>query len=162
MNNTTTERDAARVRMFPPGVPLLTILAGLGLDRVRPIDIDALLGTPARYWVGGAIIVAAIATLGAPAVRLQRRSGQSENPWKPTTSIVERGPYRFSRNPMYLQLLVATLGAAVMLMNAWIVLLIPVAMWVLVQFVILPEERYLEGKFGEGYLAYKRRVRRWI
>lgn len=148
--------------MFPPGVPLLAILAGLALDRVWPIDIDALLGTPARYWVGGAIIVAANLALGAPAVILQRRSGQSENPWKPTTSIVERGPYRFSRNPMYLQLLVATLGAAVMFMNAWIALLIPVAMWVLVQLVIIPEERYLEDKFGDGYRAYKRRVRRWI
>jgi protein-S-isoprenylcysteine O-methyltransferase Ste14 len=162
MKETTTERDAARVRMFPPGVPVLAVFAGIALDRVWPIDIGGLLGAPARYWVGGAIIVAANLVLGMPAVIRMRRSGQSENPWKPTTSIVDRGPYRFSRNPMYLQLLLATFGAAVMLMNAWIALLIPVAMWVLVRMVIRPEEAYLERKFGESYLSYKRRVRRWI
>jgi protein-S-isoprenylcysteine O-methyltransferase Ste14 len=81
------QRDAAAVRIFPPAVPLFTILLGIGLNRVWPIDSGFALGTPERYWVGGAIVM---------------------------------------------------------------------------RFAILPEEAYLERKFGDTYLTYKRRVRRWL
>ena len=94
-------------------------------------------------------------------VALFRRSGQSENPWKPTPQTVDRGPFRITRNPMYLQILVC-IGVAVSLMNGWILALTPLCRWVLVRFAILPEEAYLERKFGQTYLAYKRRVRRWL
>jgi protein-S-isoprenylcysteine O-methyltransferase Ste14 len=100
--------------------------------------------------------------LGGWSVALMRRSGQSENPWKPTTEIIERGPYRFTRNPMYLQMVVACVGVAVALGNVWILLLAPVCAWALQVLAILPEEEYLERKFGEQYLAYKKRVRRWL
>jgi Phospholipid methyltransferase len=79
-----------------------------------------------------------------------------------TTEIVEGGPFRISRNPMYLQMVLICIGVAVMLMNVWILLLVPVCAWVLYKFAILPEETYLQSKFGEVYLAYKRRVRRWL
>lgn len=155
------EADAARVRIFPPGVPLLVIGAGIGLERVWPIWSGAL-PTPARYWIGGAIAAGAILGLGLWSVVLFRRSGQSENPWKPTPAVVERGPFRFTRNPMYLQMLLVCVGAAVALSNAWILLLVPFGGWALQRFAILPEEAYLERKFGETYLRYKRRVRRWL
>jgi protein-S-isoprenylcysteine O-methyltransferase Ste14 len=63
---------------------------------------------------------------------------------------------------MYLQMVLACLGVAVMLMNGWIVILTPIAAWLLQRLAIAPEEAYLEGRFGEAYLAYKRRVRRWL
>ena len=153
-------RDAAAVRVFPPAVPLLTILLGLGLDRLWPLPLGV--PPPARYWIGGAIVVAAILGLGLQSVILLRRSGQSENPWKPTTEIVNRGPYRFTRNPMYLQMVLGCIGFAILLANVWILLLTPVCAWALQQLAILPEESYLERKFGADYLAYKRRVRRWL
>ena len=156
------ERDAAAVRIFPPGVPLFAILLGVGLQRVWPIDLGFVIPAPERYWLGGAIVLLAILGLGFPAVVLFRRRGQSENPWKPTPFVEERGPFRFTRNPMYLQMVVACVGFAVMLMNAWILLLTPIGAWLLQRFAILPEEAYLERKFGEPYLAYKRRVRRWL
>jgi protein-S-isoprenylcysteine O-methyltransferase Ste14 len=53
-------------------------------------------------------------------------------------------------------------GVAILLMNVWILLLTPLTVWVLQRYAILPEEEYLERKFGETYLAYKRRVRRWL
>ena len=156
------ERDAAAVYIFPPAVPLLAILLGVGLNRLWPFGVGLALPAPARYRVGGAIVVGAILGLGLWPVVLLRRSGQSENPWRPTTSIVERGPYRLTRNPMYLQMVLVCIGAAVMLANWWIVALTPIAAWALQRFAIRPEERYLERKFGGAYVAYKRRVRRWL
>jgi protein-S-isoprenylcysteine O-methyltransferase Ste14 len=157
-----TPRDAAAVRVFPPGVPLLTILAGIVLNHLWPIDLGFAFPRPERYWVGGLIVAGAILGLGFWSMLLFRRTGQNENPWKPTPQIVERGPFRFTRNPMYLQMVLVCIGFGVILMNAWILALTPVSAWVLQRFAILPEEAYLERKFGDSYLAYKVRVRRWL
>jgi protein-S-isoprenylcysteine O-methyltransferase Ste14 len=156
------ERDAAAVRVFPPAVPVLTILLGVALQRVWPIQVDLGIAPAARYWVGGLIVGGAILGLGLWSVVLFRRSGQDENPWKPTPQIVERGPFRITRNPMYLQMIIVCIGMAVMLANAWILLLTPLGGWVLQRFAIRPEEAYLERKFGDKYLAYRGRVRRWL
>ena len=154
--------DAAAVRVFPPAVPLLTILLGVGLNRVCPFKLKLKLSTLFRHGVGGAIIGIAVFGLGLYPVILLRRSGQSENPWTPTTEIVTRGPFRFTRNPLYLQMVLGCMGFAVMLRNMWILLLTPLAAWTLQRLAILPEEAYLERKFGDSYRAYKRRVRRWL
>lgn len=156
------QKDAAAVRVFPPAVPLATILLGVGLGRVWPVDLSAVLPTPERYWIGGLIVAGAFFGLGLWSVVLFRRSGQHENPWKPTTRVVERGPFRITRNPMYLQMVVGCVGFAILLANIWILILTPLGGWVLQRFAILPEEEYLGRKFGEPYLAYKRRVRRWL
>jgi protein-S-isoprenylcysteine O-methyltransferase Ste14 len=157
-----SRHDAAAVRVFPPALPVLTVLIGVGLNRLLPIHPGFELGTPERYWVGGAIVAGAILSLGLWSVLLLRRSGQSENPWKPTTHIIRSGPFRVTRNPMYLQMVLVCIGLAVALMNVWILALTPICAWLLQALAIIPEERYLEGKFGEPYLEYKRRVRRWI
>ena len=154
--------DHAPVRVFPPAVPLIVIFLGVLLNRLWPIDAGFNLATPARYWIGGIIVVGAIATLGLWPVILFKRSGEDPNPWKPSFRIVQQGPYRFTRNPMYLQLLLVCVGFAVMLANVWILLLAPVAAFVLQRYAIIPEEEYLERRFGEEYVAYSRRVRRWL
>jgi protein-S-isoprenylcysteine O-methyltransferase Ste14 len=156
-----TESDAAAVRVFPPGVPLATIAAGLALDRLWPIGALPL-PAPERYWIGGLLVAGSILGLGLWSVLLFRRSGQDENPWKPTPAIVERGPFRVTRNPMYLQMVLACVGVALMLASPWILALTPACAWLLHRFAILPEEAYLERKFGDAYRAYKRRVRRWL
>lgn len=155
-------RDAAAVRVFPPGVPLVTILLGVVLNRLWPIELGFEFPRPANYWIGGAIVVGAILGLGWRSVTRFHRTGQSENPWKPTTEIVTTGPFRFTRNPMYLQLVLVCIGFSIILTNIWILLFTPLCAWVLQRFAILPEEAYLERKFGETYLAYKRGVRRWL
>ncbi|MEZ5064019.1 MAG: isoprenylcysteine carboxylmethyltransferase family protein [bacterium] len=159
--------DRARVRVFPPGVPLLAVLLGGWLQRVWPLRIGPLpfvpeLPTPARSGIGWGIVVASVLLIGLPAVRRMRGSGQSENPWKPTTSIVETGPYRYTRNPMYLQMLLVCLGCAIVFANPWIALLTPLAGACLEILAIRPEEAYLERKFGDEYRRYRSRVRRWI
>lgn len=159
---TAQQRDAAAVRVFPPGVPLATVLAGVGLDYLWPVGLGFARPAPANYWIGGVIVAGAFLGLGLWSVILFRRSGQNENPWKPTPRIVDRGPFRITRNPMYLQMVLVCVGLAVVLWNAWILILTPLCAWVLDKYAIRAEEVYLERKFGDAYLAYKSRVRRWL
>lgn len=160
--NENTGKDAAAVRFPPPFVPLILVLAGVGLDWLWPVDPGFAMPAIWRYVIGGAIIVGGIAVLiGWPFV-LFRRTGQDPEPWKPTPEIVEEGPYRFTRNPMYLQMVIGCIGFAVLLWNVWILLLTPVCALILQKIAIEHEEAYLEAKFGQPYLDYKARVRRWL
>ena len=161
MNN-EEPKDRAKVRLFPPGVPVITILIGVGLQRLWPLDFGFSLPAPERYWAGGVLVVGSLLGLGLWSVMLFRRSGQSVSPWKGTPEILERGPFRITRNPMYLQMVLACLGFSVILSNLWILALTPVCALILQTSSILPEEAYLERKFGQPYLDYKRRVRRWL
>jgi protein-S-isoprenylcysteine O-methyltransferase Ste14 len=84
------------------------------------------------------------------------------NPYKATTSIVQRGPFRLTRNPMYLSL-VLLMAATAFLANAFsFVIMILIFMITIDRGVIRPEEIYLEKKFGGEYTAYKTKVRRWL
>ena len=159
---TEDEKDAARVKFFPPAIPVATILLALALNVIFPIELAVRLPAPLLYWVGGAVAVGSVVCLGAWSVLIMRRSGQSENPWKPTTSIIERGPFRITRNPMYLQMVLVCIGVAIALMNIWLFMLTPLCAWLLQRTAIIPEERYLEVKFGDAYLDYKSRVPRWL
>jgi protein-S-isoprenylcysteine O-methyltransferase Ste14 len=153
--------DAADVRLFPPAVPVVTILAGVALKRVWPVDVGITLPAAWRLALGGAIVGGALIVLGL-CLLIFHRGGQSVIPWKPTVQIVDRGPFRLSRNPMYVLLILICIGFAVMLTNLWILALTPLAVWALQRFAIIPEEEYLEQKFGDAYVSYKQRVRRWI
>jgi protein-S-isoprenylcysteine O-methyltransferase Ste14 len=81
---------------------------------------------------------------------------------RPTTTIVEKGPYRFTRNPMYLAMSCAYLGLALVLNNLWALVLLPFVVLVVDRFVIRREESYLTAKFGDPYREYCARVRRWL
>ncbi|KGN31697.1 isoprenylcysteine carboxyl methyltransferase [Knoellia sinensis KCTC 19936] len=156
------DRDAARVRFPPPLLPLAAVLIGVALQRWAPIDLGFDVAPVARYIVGGGLVVLAFLTLAIPASRAFHRTGQSDIPWTPTPEIVEGGPFRFTRNPMYLTMLLACVGFAILLFNPWILLLTPLVALGLYVAAIRPEEEYLEAKFGDAYLAYKGRVRRWL
>ena len=156
------KNNAAKVRFFPPGIPLLAILVGSIMQWRAPINIGYALAAPERYYVGGTLAIGAILILGLWPVVLFRKGGQNENPWKPTPSIEVNGPYRFTRNPMYLQMLLVCIGAAIAFQNYWILLLTPLVTWALYVCAIKPEEAYLEEKFGQAYLSYKARVHRWL
>ena len=81
---------------------------------------------------------------------------------KPVSSLVQEGPFHYSRNPGYLSLTMIYAGIAVLRNALWAILLLPLALYVIQREVIEREERYLERTFGEEYLAYKARVRRWV
>ena len=156
------EKDGAAVRFPPPLLPLATILLGVGLERLWPLAAELTLAVPERYWIGGLVVAASLFVLGLWPVVMFRRSGQSELPWRPTPLVLEDGPYRFTRNPMYLMMVMVCIGVAIILSNSWILLLTPFCAWSLYYFAIAPEEAYLERKFGEPYRRYKTRVRRWL
>jgi len=113
--------------------------------------------------LGIGIVLFIIAPLLAiPAIWRMKAAGTNVHPSEPTTTIVRGGPYRFTRNPMYLALTLLQIGVAFVLNDA-ITFLFAAALALTLHFgVILREERYLEAKFGEEYLALKRSVRRWI
>jgi protein-S-isoprenylcysteine O-methyltransferase Ste14 len=153
--------DGAAVRLFPPLVPLAAVLAGFGLSRLWPLETGLRTAVPWLSTVGNGVVVAAVA-LAVWALFLVHRSGQDPTPWKPTPEIIEAGPYRFSRNPMYLALVLLCFGSALHRADLWVLAMTPLAGWVLQRWVIVPEETYLEAKFGDRYRSYRRRVRRWI
>lgn len=156
------KHDSAAVRIFPPAIPVLIIAIGIGLQCIWPVDLGIEIAKPLHYWLGGIVVVLALVALGGWSVFLLRRDGQSENPWKPTFRIIERGPFRISRNPMYLQMVMVCFGIGLALMNWWLLLLTPACGWLLQRLAIIPEERYLRQKFGDAYHAYTKRVRRWL
>lgn len=154
--------DAAEVKFFPPGIPVIAILFGVVLEWFLPLANHFPIEPSVRVVIGVSLAVASVLLLGVWSVVLMRSGGQSENPWKPTTHVEEHGPYRFTRNPMYLQMVLVCTAVGIALANWWILALVPGVWWALYTLVIRHEERYLETKFGESYLSYKRRVRRWI
>ena len=114
-------------------------------------------------WVGPAIMVSAF-LLDLDSLFIFRRNHTTVNPLHPeqTRVLVTSGLYRFSRNPMYLGLLIVLAGWSVYLGNLAALALLPVFALVISCWQIRPEERVLEQKFGDEYLAYKRSVRRWL
>lgn len=142
----------------PPLVFLLAILVGAGLEQPWPLAILRS-GIPVLL---GAALLAAGAALFFVSTRSFAAVGTPVPGNEPTTAIVRDGPYRYSRNPIYLAFILLQLGAAACLNSLWIVATLLPAI-ALIGLVVIPrEERYLEAQFGAEYLAYKAAVRRWI
>ena len=152
-------KDGADVVILPP--LLFVILIGLGefLHAMAPLAFASRFGPRVAI---GAVVMAAGVPLMLGAFSLFKRTGQDANPRTATPSITRDGPYRFTRNPMYIAGGLLQLGLGIVRGNGWIVLLLIPGFLVMSYGVILREEAYLERKFGEDYLAYKRSVRRWL
>lgn len=143
---------------FPPGISILALLLSWGLGKVWPREIS----WPAwSRWLGVAVFILAFG-LSVWSVRTFRSHGTVVKPTGDTTEVVTSGPFKYTRNPMYLSLIVIYLGGMLLFRLPWaLVLLVP--LFLALHFgIILPEEKYLESKFGDDYIAYKRRTRRWL
>jgi protein-S-isoprenylcysteine O-methyltransferase Ste14 len=149
--------DVPGVLAPPPLIFLLPLLAGLILERIAPSPFQV---RPWWRWVG--IAVLGLSLMIVSALRAFRRARTRPEPWKPTTALVVDGPYRFSRNPMYVGFALAYVGVSLSLYAVWPLLMLPAVLMVTQRFVIEREERYLSQKFGDEYRAYVRRVRRWL
>jgi protein-S-isoprenylcysteine O-methyltransferase Ste14 len=154
----TDEPDNPGIRVPSPPVYLLALFLGLLLDRKAHVPFLArgvarVLGWPL---VGGGI------ALAAWFVRTMRGVDTTIRIDKPVSSLVQNGPFRYSRNPGYVALAMIYTGIAVLRNALWAILLLPLVVYVIQREVIEREERYLERTFGEEYLAYKARVRRWV
>jgi protein-S-isoprenylcysteine O-methyltransferase Ste14 len=154
----TSSPDHSGVAVPPPLLYAIPLAAGLLLHRAHPIVL-----MPRGVAVPlGLLLVALGLGLGGFAMASFLRARTSPIPVKPTTAIVETGPYRLTRNPMYVGLAALYLGITLWVDSLWPILFLPVVLFTIQRFVIAREERYLEGKFGDQYRGYKARVRRWL
>jgi protein-S-isoprenylcysteine O-methyltransferase Ste14 len=159
MRTTHAKHGGADVHVPPPLVFLAAILVGVALQHVVPIALD--LSRAARWAAGGVLLVAGLAFAGS-AARLFRRTGQDPAPWKPSPSLVASGPYRFSRNPMYVGMTALTVGIGLALGNPWVAGLAAIALTVVHYTAVVREERYLAEKFGDDYARLRTKVRRYL
>jgi protein-S-isoprenylcysteine O-methyltransferase Ste14 len=141
----------------PPLIYGVPLLVGLLLDRWFPWPL-----VPERVTLPLGLVLVLLGFIAVPAVLAFRKARTHPEPWKPTKALVTVGPYRFSRNPMYVGMTLLYLGTTIWQNTGWPLLALPVVMAVIDLGVIRREERYLEGLFGDAYRAYRERVRRWI
>jgi protein-S-isoprenylcysteine O-methyltransferase Ste14 len=142
----------------PPLVVLASLLVGAVLTVPWPLSfVPQVLRLP----VGG-LLVAMAAALFSYSIKQFRMAGTPVPGNKPTTAIVRSGPYRFSRNPIYLAFFALQLGLAVLVNNLWLVATLIPTVAIIAVVVVPREERYLTGRFGVEYLKYKASVRRWL
>ncbi len=155
-----TDDDSARVKFPPPFAFLGTLLAGIALARFLG-QPELPLGHHFERGLGSLAIVAGVGIM-LSAVGLFRRAGTDPKPWKTATALVTDGVYRWTRNPMYLGMVLTYAGIAIWL-DSLVTLLLLIPLTIVIQKeVIEREEAYMAAKFGERYLAYKAQVRRWI
>ena len=154
----TDERDNPGINVPPPLIYVAPLILGLVLDRRRhfpflPRGMARALGL--ALLGGGAV-------LNAWFLRTIRKADVPIRTDKPVPRLTTEGPFRYSRNPSYLALAVIYTAIAVLRNSLWAMLLLPLVVMVMQREVIGREERYLERTFGEEYLAYKGKVRRWV
>ena len=151
--------DTAQVIIRPPLAWGLAVIAGLALNWLVPLPFLPV-DLPAG-WLGAMVFILALA-LVAWAIVTITRAGSNVPTNLPTTTIVASGPYRFTRNPIYLGMFLGLIGLAIAFDNLWLLMmLVPFAL-VIRYGVVAREETYLERKFGDVYRRYRARVRRWL
>lgn len=149
------------VRFPPPLVYVLPFFASFLLNnRIEFLIVGS--GAGARQLTAGTVMMAAGFLLMAWGLIVFIRSRTAILPFHSARTLVIVPPYTFTRNPMYLGLLIAYLGGTLATNWAWPIVFLPLVIGVMNGFVIAREERYLRAEFGASYADYCRRVRRWI
>jgi protein-S-isoprenylcysteine O-methyltransferase Ste14 len=150
--------DTSGIRVPPPLYFVAGFLVGVALELMFPTSWPPFgIRLAATLLAGVAWLV-----LDGAAMVLFRRAETSMVPMNPTTALVTSGPYRFTRNPMYLGMAFLYVALAFALGVIWALAILPAVVVIVDRFVIAREEPYLERKFGQAYRDYKARVRRWL
>lgn len=150
--------DTAGVAAPPPLLFVAGLGAGLLIDRARPAP--RLPGVAGRS-VGLPLLAAGVLLI-AWAVRTMHQAGTPAPPYQPTVAVVIEGPFRFTRNPIYLGMTLCYLGITLLLNRLWALALLPAVLAALHRGVVAREEAYLEQRFGEPYRRYYQGVPRWL
>jgi protein-S-isoprenylcysteine O-methyltransferase Ste14 len=151
--------DAPAYRMWPP--------VALGVPLVAGLVITAAFGDPATFAgyptrMAGTVLVVAFLLWNGWTLSVMASHRTSILPGGATSVVLQSGPFRLSRNPLYVGLIALDAGLALLTGSFWALLFLPVGIAALLWGAIRPEERYLAGKFGAEYAAYRARVRRWL
>jgi len=152
------DKKGAAVKFPPPAIFASCILLGAGLQYLRPVG----LGIPESIEIFGYLLVLFGITIVIHVAATFRRAGTAIEPWKPTTSVVTTGFYAWSRNPIYAGFCLINIGIGIASNSIWIFVSFIPAAFLLYHVAIAKEEAYLAEKFGEEYLTYKNKVRRWV
>jgi protein-S-isoprenylcysteine O-methyltransferase Ste14 len=142
----------------PPLIFAVPLAVGILLNLKFPIRFLPRNVAP----IPGILLIGTAVTLISQAFPRMRRAGTNVDPTKPATVLVTEGPFKYTRNPLYLSLTLFYIGIATLVNTIWAILLLPIVLYVINRGVIDREERYLKRKFGEQYTQYTQRVRRWI
>ena len=157
---TVPNKDGAKVRFPPPLVFLGAIVLGVIVQH-KAMPLSLVFARWLRL-AAAVLILACGVSLVASARILFKRTGQNPIPWKPTPELILQGPYRFTRNPMYVGVTLFVIGLGLAVNNLWISLFAAPALLVVHFIAVLPEERYLGAKFGESYQSFLAQVRRYL
>lgn len=141
----------------PPIVFLSAILLGIVLNHAWPLPF-----VPSTLGLLGPFVTLCAVLLFVLSLREFRAAGTSVRGTERTTTIVRAGPYRFSRNPIYLSFILLALGLSVWLNDLWLLVTLVPAVGFIAAVVIPREERFLERNFHDQYSTYKATVRRWL
>ena len=152
--------DHVQLILPPPAIFLGHLLSALVLHWAVPLSVPSGWNMPVR--ILGALLVLGGLGLAAAAVREMRRMHTTPDPHRAVAALVTSGPYRMTRNPIYLGFLFIFLGFTLLAATLWGLLLTPFLIGTVTRSIIHPEEAYLQGKFREQYNAYRSLVRRWI
>ena len=144
----------------PPFIYLFSIIAGVIANKLWRIRIFP--NAAALAVASGTILILIAISIFVGSLKILKRAKTPIRPDKPTLKIVKTGPYKFSRNPVYVSFAFTQIGIAILLNNLWILIGLIPAIFLIHYGVISREEKYLEEKFGKEYIKYKNSVRRWI
>jgi protein-S-isoprenylcysteine O-methyltransferase Ste14 len=145
---------------WPPLLLAVTLLAGYALGRLFPLPWPGIRDLPAQI-IGYGLGAAGVALIGWGVATLYG-ARTTLMPTRPAGRLVTEGAFRFRRNPIYMGEVLTLLGLAEAAGNIWLAIMAPVFAVLVLALAILPEERHLEARFGEDYLDYKQRTRRWF
>ena len=150
--------DAPNVKIIPPLVYLAGIVVGLLVSRWTPTKV---VPNPTAWIIGGFLILCGAALAGSAILKF-KGVGTTVRPDRAASCLVIAGPYRITRNPMYLGLALVFLGIAIADQSIWALILLPAILFIIQHWAIEPEEAFLERRFRTDYSHYKASVRRWL
>lgn len=155
--------DSPGIRFPPPLLFVGCVAAGFALDAQLGWRLTGASGpgATARELLGAALLGLGL-LLDFAALALFLRARTNPLPFRPATTVVSGGPYRFTRNPMYLGMTLTCAGFGLLVDVGWVVLAALVAALATDRWIVPREESYLERRFGDAYRDYQRRVRRWL
>ena len=156
--NSPQDTHGPGIHLHPPIIYAISILSGIGLNNLWPRTMPY--GIYGHTW--GGILIALAVIIAAWSLLHFHKADTDVRPDKPDSNLITSGPFRFTRNPLYIVLTLTQITTAVWLNNLWIVLLVIPSVVVITFYAIAREEHYLETLFGQDYLDYKKRVRRWL